>query len=199
MTTGAAATDRRNAIVRAAYRVMARDGVHRVPLQRVAEEAGVSKGLVLYHFGTKDNLVLATLEWVLEATASRIRARLEDVADPGSAIATVVDAIWRNPEANRDFFRFYLDGVEHQARSPEFEGFGELGRRIIDGLYQEVIEAGVEARILDVADSPAAAGEMRALIEGTFLLWLQTDDWRDNHRAFGDRCRLAVGRLLGTV
>src|SRR5690606_18587475 len=83
--------DRRESMIRAAYQVMAREGVHRVPLQQIAVEAAVSKGLLIYHFSTKDGLVLATLEWVLEATEARIRRRLEEADDPAGAISNVID------------------------------------------------------------------------------------------------------------
>ena len=183
---------RRSAILRAAYRVMAHEGVHRTPLDRVAAEAGVSKGLLLYHFHSKDALVLAAMEWVLNATAARIRKALADIVDPADAISVVIDAVWIGPEANRDFFRFYLDGVEHQTRSPGFDDLGHTATVIINGLYQEVIETGVNAGVLEVADPVSAAVDMRALIEGSFLQWLQTDDWQNNHAGFRERCRSAV-------
>lgn len=191
--------DRRGAMIRAAYTVMARDGVHRVPLQQIATEAGVSKGLLIYHFSTKDGLVLATLEWVLEATEARIRRRLAESDDPARAISNVVDEVWSSPEANRDFFRFYLDGVEHQARSPEFDEFADRARAIMNTFYREVIVSGLEAGVLDVEDPDVAATQMRAVIEGMFLQWLQTTDWRANHAVYRESCRAALLSVLGAT
>lgn len=194
----AEATHRRKSeLVRTVYRVMARDGVHRVPLQQIADEAGVSKGLLLYHFATKDAMVLAAMEWVLEATAARIRRGIEQVVDPEALLPAVLDAIWIDPEANRAFFRFYLDGVEHQARSPEFAEFGERGRAIIDALYADVITQGSEAGVFHVSDVGNAAVEVRAVIEGLFLQWLQTADWKAGHARFKHLCQCALRRVLG--
>ena len=196
-TRAQAAEGRRAELIRVAYRVMARDGVHRVPLQQISTGAGVSKGLLIYHFQTKDGLVLAALEWVLESTEARIRSHLAESDDPISAISKVVDAVWVGPEANRDFFRFYLDGVEHQARSAEFDEFAGRGRSIMNTFYREVIVAGMEAGVLDVGDPTVAAIQMRAVIEGMFLQWLQTSDWRTNHQEYKDHCRRALLRVLG--
>lgn len=198
-TRAQAAEGRRAELIRVAYRVMARDGVHRVPLQQISTEAGVSKGLLIYHFQTKDGLVLAALEWVLESTEARIRSHLAESEDPISAISKVVDAVWVGPEANRDFFRFYLDGVEHQSRSPEFDEFADRGRSIMNAFYREVIVAGVEAGVLDVGDPTVAAIQMRAVIEGMFLQWLQTSDWRTNHQEYKDHCRRSLLRVLGAT
>jgi AcrR family transcriptional regulator len=199
VSTRSKAGDRRATMIRAAYKVMARDGVHRVPLQQIATEAGVSKGLLIYHFQTKDGLVLAALEWVLEATEGRIRRRLAQSKDPARAISDVIDAIWVNPEANRDFFRFYLDGVEHQARSPEFDEFADKGRSIMNAFYRELIVAGVDDGVLRVDDPTVAAIQMRAVIEGMFLQWLQTSDWRANHPRYREHCRQALLRVLGAT
>ena len=192
-----ATEDRRAELIRVAYKLLARDGVHRVPLQQISSEAGVSKGLLIYHFQTKDGLVLASLEWVLESTEARIREHLAESDDPATAISKVVDAVWIGPEANHDFFRFYLDGVEHEARSPEFDEFADRARSIMNSFYQEVIVAGVDAGVLDVEDPTVAAIQMRAVIEGTFLQWLQTSDWRTNHGEYKEHCRRALLRVLG--
>jgi TetR/AcrR family transcriptional repressor of bet genes len=176
---------------------MARDGVRRAPLQEIAAEAGVSKGLLIYHFQTKDGLVLAALEWVLATTEARIRERLTSTTDPAEAISTVVDAVWVGPEANYDFFRFYLDGVEHQARSPEFDEFAGKAEAIMNSFYRELIVAGVDAGVLDVDDATVGAVQMRAVIEGMFLQWVQTPDWRTNHSQYREWCRDALLKALG--
>ena len=54
--------DRQVDLIRSAYRLFSEKGVHRVPLEEIAEQAGLSKGLVLYYFKTKENLVLATMK-----------------------------------------------------------------------------------------------------------------------------------------
>jgi TetR/AcrR family transcriptional repressor of bet genes len=157
----------------------------------------VSKGLLIYHFQTKDGLVLAALEWVLATTEARIRERLTSTTDPAEAISTVVDAVWVGPEANYDFFRFYLDGVEHQARSPEFDEFAGKAEAIMNSFYLELIVAGVDAGVLDVDDATVGAVQMRAVIEGMFLQWVQTPDWRTNHSQYREWCRDALLKALG--
>jgi AcrR family transcriptional regulator len=170
---------------------MSREGAQRTPLAKVAEEAGVSKALLLYHFERKDALIMAAFEWALNATADRIRRKLAERSDPAAAIDVVIDAVWIGPVANRDYFRFYLDGVDHLTHSPSSE-MGAISRPIINGLYREVIGAAQEAGGLAVDNPEAAANTMRAIIEGFFLQWLQTDDWQTNHTAYRERCRAAV-------
>ena len=184
-------------IVRSAYKTMARKGSQRMSLQEVADEAGVSKALVLYHFGTKDALLLAAMKWAVERTAERIRSRVASGGSPHQQISALVDAIFIEPEANRDFYLFYLDLVEHAGRIPSFGELSAMLIEIINGLYREVIAAGAREGVFDAPDVDIAARNMRAVIEGTFLQWMQTADWSENHGAWKDQCRQAVLRLLG--
>lgn len=56
------ARETRDRILRAAEDVVIRDGVARLTLESAAQEAGVSKGGVLYHFNSRAALVAAMVE-----------------------------------------------------------------------------------------------------------------------------------------
>lgn len=183
-------------IVSSAYRTMARRGSHRTSLQDIADEAGVSKALLLYHFGSKDSLLLASMRWAVERTEQRIRKRLEASTGAPDQISALVDAIFIGPEANRDFYLFYLDLIEHVARAPGFGPLSTVLDDIINGLYAEVVQAGVAEGAFVVDDVGRAAREMRAMIEGTFVQWIQSADWRENHGEWKEECRLALLDLL---
>lgn len=57
---------RKRKLLEAATRVVQRDGVGSLTLDAVARECGVSKGGVLYHFPSKDALVLGMVESMVE-------------------------------------------------------------------------------------------------------------------------------------
>lgn len=184
-------------LVRSTFRVMAQRGSRRLALQQIADDAGVSKGLLLYHFKTKDNLLLATMRWALERTATRIRKGTADAPDARTALAALVDAVFVGPKPNRDFHLFYLDLVEHAVRVAAYSELNLLMREIINQLYEEVIQRGIDEGGFDIDDAENAAVVMRAQIDGIFLQWMQTDDWRTNHDQYRDMCHDSLIRLLG--
>lgn len=57
----------RQRILDAAAALAEEDGAHSLSLERVAERAGVSKGGLLYHFRSKDDLINAMLLSVIDA------------------------------------------------------------------------------------------------------------------------------------
>ncbi len=74
------AANTRSALLRAAESVVASDGADALTLERVAAEAGVSKGGLLYHFATKEAMIGALLADTLDG-ADR---RLDELAADGS-------------------------------------------------------------------------------------------------------------------
>ena len=189
-------SDREIAILRAAYHVMARSGSNRLNLQDIADHAGVSKGLVLYHFGTKNAVLQHAMQWALLETAGRIRASLEAADDRLDRLGPLLDAIFVSPEANRDFHLVYLDLVEHSVREEAFADLPATTREIIEALYADVLRAGVADGVFAVDDVDESALLMRVVIDGTFLQWLQRPDWPDCHADYRRRCHDALQVLL---
>ena len=66
----------RSRLLQAAVSCVRKHGVANASIQSVASEAGVSKALVLYHFGKKDLLLASTYEWLAKQGAKRERAAL---------------------------------------------------------------------------------------------------------------------------
>jgi AcrR family transcriptional regulator len=184
-------------MIRCTYRLIGEHGVHRVSLQDIAEAAAVSKGLIPYYFKTKENLILATMRWVLTQVAERIRATMAGAETAEARLLAMLDVIFAEPEANRRFYVVYLDLVEYAAREHRFNELSDDFRVWVNGLYAEVIRAGVAEGAFHVRDVDEAAAGMRALIEGVFLQWLQEDDWRATHARYRDFGKRAVLTYLG--
>jgi AcrR family transcriptional regulator len=73
-----------NLILTAAERVVMRDGVMRLTIDAVARESTLSKGGVLYHFGTKEALIQAMLERLIQYCEREIAAHQQADGEPGS-------------------------------------------------------------------------------------------------------------------
>ena len=59
-------TSTREKILQAAFTVLSRQGYENTSIKDIAEEAGVATGLVHYHYKSKQQLVLAVLEFVCQ-------------------------------------------------------------------------------------------------------------------------------------
>jgi AcrR family transcriptional regulator len=75
----------REALLAATVHVVAREGLRGLTYRAVADEAGVANTLVAHHFGTRDALLQAALEWAAEQSIGisllePATGRLEDFA-----------------------------------------------------------------------------------------------------------------------
>lgn len=183
-------------IVRGTYEAMARVGTQELSLRGLARELGVSPPLLVYHFGSRENLLVETMHWALAGTVRRIRRQVDGVTDPEEALAALMDAVFVSPKENRDFHLVYMDLVQYSIRDPSFNGLTDLLRTHINGSYAGVIRAGVAHGVFDVDDIDLAARQARAIVEGGFLQWIQEDDWEKSHRALQRDCHQALLTLL---
>jgi len=109
---------RRAQIVKAAYHVAAARGLDRVTVRGVAAKAGVSAGLVLFHFETKEQLVIGLLDWLLETTT--VLHVTQDIARIPSPVKRLLalleqemDRLSSEPRRIRLFFEFWTLGIRH--------------------------------------------------------------------------------------
>jgi AcrR family transcriptional regulator len=70
-------------ILTAAERVALRDGVLHLTVEAVAREAKLSKGGVLYHFATKESLIQAMLDRLIQYCEQEIAQHQQNDAAPG--------------------------------------------------------------------------------------------------------------------
>ncbi|RGE21134.1 TetR/AcrR family transcriptional regulator [Leucobacter sp. wl10] len=89
------ASETRERIIEACERVIARGGLRGFRMGDVAHEAGVSIGLLSYHFGDRDGLLQAALDHVNESAARRseqgaAREPADEPRPPGERLADLL-------------------------------------------------------------------------------------------------------------
>jgi len=179
-------------LLRNTYHLIGQRGVHQVALEDIAELAGVSKGILLYYFKTKENLVLTTMRWALSATANRIHEAMARAHSPESKVLAMIDAIWVGAETNREFYLTYVDLATHAARNESFTELSATFHSIVDALYADAVREGIEAGSFAAESVEEAAAVVRAIIDGLFLQWMQDRAWKRRHAAFKEICKRAV-------
>lgn len=85
MTRSQAALQTRQKIFEACSRILQREGLSNLTLEAVADEAGISKGGLLYHFPNKVELIEALFEYHNDIFETRLRELVELEGDhPGA-------------------------------------------------------------------------------------------------------------------
>jgi AcrR family transcriptional regulator len=184
---------RQEEVLRVAYRLMATKGMHRMTVQDVADAAGMSKANVVYHYKTKENLVLTTMQWVLERVAARVVEATSAAVGRDEKVRAMIDAIFLDPQRNRDFYTVYAELIAHASRDGRYAAVNGWFREIVTGQYASVIGSANGRSKKAVAE---AATVVRAIIDGLFLQWLEEPDWKARHGAYKDLCVRSIITFL---
>lgn len=108
---------RREELLRAAYRVAARDRLGGLTTRAVAQEAGVSNGLVFFHFTSREGLLLALLDLLLETTVLSPETPVHGDRHPRFILLERIERDIRSLRMSRDRVALLVDywvmGTQH--------------------------------------------------------------------------------------
>ncbi|WP_052864992.1 TetR/AcrR family transcriptional regulator [Streptomyces niger] len=90
----------REQVLAAAMTTIAEEGLDRLTMAGLGREVGMSSGHILYYFGTKDELLLQTLQWSEEQLGAQRRAELARRLPARARIDALVDLYL--PDGPRD-------------------------------------------------------------------------------------------------
>ena len=160
---------RRQQVIEATIATLAARGHARTTLTEVARMAGISHGLVLFHFDSKEKLLAETLAFMAEEYHSHWQAALSNSGeDPADQLVALVEADFApqvTTPARLGAWCAYWG--EAQSRPTYQEACGEK-----DAAYTRQLEA-ICAALIDQGayglDPVIAARILRVVIEGTWL------------------------------
>ncbi|RYE51481.1 MAG: TetR family transcriptional regulator [Hyphomicrobiales bacterium] len=160
---------RRAQLVASTIRTLAARGYSRTTLTDVARAAGLSHGLVLFHFETKEKLLAETLSFLAEEYRENWQAALAAVGDdPAEQLNALIEADFAPAICTPDRLAAWCSfWGEAQSRPLYQEVCGEKDDAYnlqLEGICQRLIDAGAYA-----LDARHAARILRTTIEGTWL------------------------------
>ena len=168
---------RRRQIVDAAIRVMALKGWNETSIDEITREAGVSRGLVSYHFKDKADLLSTMLARCEEASQETVRRAAEGSNEPVEQLRIAVRAALYMTRDDPAIYEIFLHFAASGRSNPE------LGEQIRDayrgfrGMTAAAIRHGQEIGIYrnDIESDASAARHIGALT-GFALQWLVDPD-----------------------
>jgi TetR/AcrR family transcriptional regulator, fatty acid metabolism regulator protein len=190
------AAERRLSLLKAAFREIAEKGFSAVTLDDIAGRVGVSKGVTLYYFESKEDLFQEVFRWLIDSIQQRMREAVAAVPDPVEKIRALVALIFPSPSKNRAFFRAYVDFCGLASRHEAFREVGEsfyAGCRAID---RGIVEDGMRRGVFRVSDPGEAASTMRAIFDGLMMQWLTEKDPEGRFEEYRARCERELLRYL---
>ena len=139
----APAPDKREAILKAATEVFARNGFFQSQVADVARAAGVAAGTVYLYFRSKDDLLVSLFERTMREAIAEGRAALEGVADPRERLARIARLHLERLGRDRDLAVVFQ--VELRQSTKFMERFSSTFLRDYLGLIRDTLAQGQSA------------------------------------------------------
>jgi len=185
-------SERRLILLKAAFREVAEKGFSNVTLEDIAARAGVSKGVTLYYFSSKEDLFRELFGWLIDSIHERMREAVAAVEDPVEKVRALVALIFPSPSKNRAFFRAYVDFCGLAARR---EAFRDINARFYSGCREidgGIVEGGMRRGVFAVRDAAEAGSTMRAIFDGLMMQWLSEKDLEGTFGTYRERCERQI-------
>ena len=188
--------ERRLMLLKAAFREVAEKGFADVTLDGIARRAGVSKGITLYYFSSKEDLFRRLYGWLVDSIHARMREAVSGSSDPVEKLRALVAITFPSPSKNRAFFRAFVDFCGLAARR---EGFREVTERFYRGCREidgAIVEDGILRGVFARREAASAASTVRAIFDGLMMQWLAEADPEGTFPAYRERCERELLRYL---
>ncbi|MBJ3811869.1 TetR/AcrR family transcriptional regulator [Streptomyces flavofungini] len=167
---------RRRQLIECTIDLISTKGYPATSLSAIAEQAGLSKAAVLYHFASKDNLTRAALNHVLEEFTAYVGDRVAAEEDPRAAVIAYVRAMIGYQQAHRRHVRVITEMLldDHGGTRLKTPGSHDTAGRwqALADLLAEGQQAGT-FRAFDVRTVSLAVG---GAIDGVIGHWLAHPD-----------------------
>ena len=162
---------RRAAIVAAMLPVMAQHGYERATIQAIAREAGLTPGLIHYHFKSKQEILVELVKAIMEFARTRFERAAAGAAGPTERLHAYIDArLGLGAGAAPDMVAAWVMVGAEAVRQPEVRVLYEQAIAAeLATLTQLLAECLAEKRRAPDA-APALAAGLVAMMEGAFQL-----------------------------
>ena len=167
-------------IVEAMRSSVARRGVAGSTFDHVAREAGVSRGLLHYYFGTKERLLAEVVRHDADVRMTLLDEQLRDAATPDDVLERLVssleDLVDREPELITLVFELFALSRRHEEIAAEF---AELVRRSREQLATILRVKQADGAVRLGAEPDEVADVLFAMADGMALRMLAEPgrDW----------------------
>lgn len=159
-------------MVEALLVVMARQGYEAASIGQIARQAGLTAGLVHYHFRSKQEILLALLDELARRHFEGLAAVLAGAGESAAAqLSAFIDrhlAVGASADPD-ELACWVLLGAEAIRQPQVCQAQQQVVQRLA-ALLREIIERGIEQRLFSCDSSAAAAGALLAVIQGYYMI-----------------------------
>lgn len=187
----------RGKVIKAAIDSIYRDGFHAAHTNRIAKEAGVSWGVLQYHFGDKDGLLQAVLDHIFDDFLQTLASAELDGENLRDRLNQMIDITWAL--ISKKEYRVSMAILRNAGKDKDSKINGQKQVKQWSAKMAQLWDELLQEDVTDVAMSETAMHLLFATLRGLAddinpRARLNRNAWERERAALGD----AVAYLLAT-
>ncbi len=174
---------RRRQIVDTAIRTIATRGFANTTLNDIAEEAGVSTGVITYHFRNKDDLIEESIKKLFEAPNEYVIGRVNERGSYSDKLRTYIESTIRFMMDNRDHSVALIYSFSSISSQEERQRVIARHHAKIRKFLAKILQGGQEAGEFGKFDAALLAQVIFGGLEGLLTQWVLDPSAMDLERS----------------
>lgn len=183
---------RREQICRAAATVISREGFAGTTMRMVAEEAGVSTGMLNHYFANRQDLLEQALVFVSERAQARMREAVDGIPPGRARLAALLDSALADGQEVTETWRVWINAYGEAVRLADL-------RHTIDSRlnpWYELVDKALEGLVPPDTDGTIPwSWRFDAILNGLALQALTTEAALDGERIRDEVIRTLLGEI----
>lgn len=155
---------RRKALILATISEIGEAGTLDVTVSQIARRAGVSSALAHHYFGSKEQIFLSAMRYVLETFRQSVQLRLKTAKTPEERIVAIIDASFEPSQFEREIIAAWLAFYMRALQSPPARRLLQVyARRLHSNLVFNL------RQVFDAATAQDVAQGLASMIDGFYI------------------------------
>jgi len=187
---------RRKQLIEVTIQTIAENGFVNASLAEIAKRAGVSTGVINYHFSNKDELIKKTIASILQEIYQYIQAQVDQAGESASAQLTAyIKASFSYMSKHREAFVAQVDLWGSFASYEEKSRFNESAYIPCRRNLSKILQHGQDTGEFGEFSVASMASIIQANIDGMMLQWV----FDENAIDLQESSQMIIGLFLGRL
>lgn len=162
----------REGILEAAARIFGEKGFHAASMSDIAEAVNLQKASLYYHFSSKQEILIAILDYALDLINSRLELVLAQPLSPDEKLRQAMVSYLQTIAENRNLSAVLL--LELRSLDPELKARHAYRREKFERLWRDLIIEGKQAGVFNSID-PSMTGRAILGVMNWTVTWYRND------------------------
>ncbi|KAA1420988.1 TetR/AcrR family transcriptional regulator [Nocardioides humilatus] len=163
-------------IIEATLRCLGRDGYAATSLQRVADEAGLAKRMVVYYYGSREELFAQVVAHAGDRLLDQAAAAAAGSQSPEDTVALWFTRLWTSATSDRGLIIAWYGLVTESVTNPDLRGATSAIIDRVRGVLSSVVDDALERGYVLHGSRESLETFMLAGLQGLLLDFLQHGD-----------------------